>query len=586
MKEENVWRKPWSGDALKIALVYPNHYSAMAGLTVQTLYSLWNNTPQVICERFFLPESPTPLPHGDRIAPVRSIESNMALAEFDIVAFTLSYELDYPHICWFLDNAHIPLKRQDRELVQDSETSHIEKSSTSQNTLQSQENMPIVIAGGAAVRSNPLPIEQFLDAVFIGEIEPINELFLQGWFKAAEDTNNLTYQSIQAKFLHAIAKLEGFWVPAIKTLSIGGECVDRAYSHELDIVPHPIAQTHPILPPQISSDSLESFPSNMAFTDSLFIEVSRGCPHFCRFCMTGAQIKPYRFRSLANLQSIILRGKEETTFTKIAMIGSSVTDHPDFLALCRFILDQGLEFSVPSIRIDRLTLEMAQLLQQGGMKTVTIAPESGSDTLRKRINKHITNSQILQGAQILHDVGIHSLKLYLLVGLPGETDNDIGALIELVRAICEIGFGKHAIKLSINPFIPKAHTPFEIAFENYVNPSMGLLKQRIKRIQDAFRGHKQVKVDSLPLWEAYLQLLFALGDHSFGNLVLRCYEEGMKQKRWFTLLSKSKYGFQDEIQAYFSDLQNTSFGNRPWNLIHQGLLPSRLQKHWDQAQKQ
>ncbi|MHA1674279.1 MAG: radical SAM protein [Promethearchaeota archaeon] len=577
MKEENVWRKPWNGDALKIALVYPNHYSAMAGLTVQTLYSLWNNSPQVICERFFLPESHKPLPQGNRIAPVRSIENSMPLAEFDIIAFTLSYELDYPHICWFLDNALIPFKRQDRAIIAEPQA---------RKDSKSQENMPIVIAGGAAVRSNPLPLEQFLDAVFIGEIEPVNEQFFQEWFEAAQDIENLTYKSIQAKFLHNIAKLEGFWVPAIKTLSLGGECVDRAYSHELDKIPHPIAQTHPILPPRIPSDTLESFPSNMAFTDSFFIEVARGCPHFCRFCMTGAQIKPYRFRSLANLQSIILQGKEQTIFTKIALIGSSVTDHPDFLAMCRFILEQGLEFSVPSIRVDRLTLEMAQLLQQGGMKTVTIAPEAGSDSLRKRINKHITNSQILHGAQILHDVGIRSLKLYLLVGLPSETEDDIDALIELVREICEIGFGKHAIKLSINPFIPKAHTPFEVAYGNYSDPAMPLLKQRIKRIKDTFRGHKQVKVNSLPLWEAYLQLLFALGDRSFGNLVLRCYKEGMKQKQWFTLLSKAKYGFQDRIQAYFFSLQNKSFGNRPWNLIRQGLLPTRLQKHWDQANKQ
>ncbi|TFH28474.1 MAG: radical SAM protein, partial [Promethearchaeota archaeon] len=227
-----------------------------------------------------------------------------------------------------------------------------------------------------------------------------------------------------------------------------------------------------------------------------------------------------------------------------------------------------------------------KLLQQGGMKTVTIAPEAGSDTLRKRINKHITNAQILQGVQILHDVGISSLKLYVLIGLPGETEEDITALIELVRAICVIGFGKNAIKLSINPFIPKAHTPFEIAFENYIDPAMLLLKQRISQIQEAFRGHKQVKVDVLPLWEAYLQFLFALGDHTFGDLIIRCYEEGMKQKKWFTLLTKSKYGFQDGIQAYFSSLTNQSFGNRPWNVIHQGSLPSRLQQHWEQAQKQ
>ncbi|MHA1521330.1 MAG: radical SAM protein [Promethearchaeota archaeon] len=572
MKEENVWRKPWRGDALKIALVYPNYYSAMAGLTVQTLYSLWNNTPQVICERFFLPETPKPLPKGKLMKPVTSIENKMPLSEFDIIAFTLSYELDYPHICWFLENARIPLTRKEREILSEHEP----------ESKEYYVEAPIIIAGGAALRSNPLPVEKFFDAVFIGEIEPVNESFIQGWFDAATDTKNLDYKSIQAKFLHSLAIIEGFWVPALKTLSIGGECVDRAYSHELDLVPHPIAQTHPILPPRETS---ETFPSNLSFTDSFFIEVARGCPHFCRFCMTGAQIKPYRFRSLANLQSIIRKGKDETTFTKIALIGSSVTDHPDFLGLGRFILDQGLEFSVPSIRIDRLTLEMAQILKEGGIKTVTIAPEAGSDSLRKRINKHITNAQILEGVQILHDVGIPSLKLYLLVGLPGETEEDIVAIIELVQNICKIGFGKQAIKLSINPFIPKAHTPFEVAFGNYTDPAMPLLKQRIKRIQDAFSGHKQVKVGSLPLWEAYLQVIFALGDQTFGNLILQCYEEGMKQKGWFKLLSRAKFGFQDGILSYFADLQNKSFGNRPWNLIHQGILPSRLQQHWDKAQK-
>ena len=146
MKEENVWRKPWRGIMLKIALVYPNYYSAMAGLTVQTLYSLWNTSPRVICERFFLPESPNPLPQGNRMAPVRSLENEMVLADFDIIAFTLSYELDYPHICWFLDNAHIPWKRNDRAIttiITNPNKSQLKSTLPSQNILHNQNSPQI-----------------------------------------------------------------------------------------------------------------------------------------------------------------------------------------------------------------------------------------------------------------------------------------------------------------------------------------------------------------------------------------------------------------------------------------------------------
>lgn len=608
MIEKNIWKKNWNKNMLSIALVYPNSYTAMAGLTVQTLYSLWNSHPNVVCERFFLPENPSKLPKGNQMNPLQSMENGIPLKNFDIIAFTVSYELDYPHLLWFLDNARIPFFRDDRfesnALDIRLELDDLFDRNECESSLKNCEDYPLIIIGGATIRSNPLPIISFVDAAFIGEIEEVNPQFLNSWFEAFQSPQNTTNKMIQLEFLKKLKDIEGFWVPGFTEKSISKSCVERVFPKVLDEIPHPVAQIQPIIEKKSSHNHMEgknfnrysssdnnysidvAFPTNIAFQDTFFLEVTRGCPHLCRFCMTGSQIKPYRYRSLENMQNILNRGREQTNFSKIALIGSSVTDHPHFEALASYIISQGWEYSVPSIRVDKLTSSIATLLKRGGMKTITIAPETGSDSLRKRLNKHITNEQIIRGAQMLYDAGIPMLKVYLIIGFPDENNQDIEELITLVNSLCKIGFGKNSIKLSINPFIPKAHTPFEMAIDNYYDPHLASLKTKMRILENAFKTKSQIKMDFLPLWEAFLQAVFALGDENFSVFILDCYNISLSPKKWYQLATKGKYGWNTVIHQYFEKISKHPFGNRPWNVIDQKISQKSLKRQWELFEKQ
>ncbi len=561
MHELNVIKKPWREDCLRIALVYPNIYSAMAGLTIQTLYSIWNKYPNVICERFFMPskkeikafKSQNLTPNYDtttgsaRFHPaLRSIENQMPLLKFDIIAFSISYELDFPNVLWMLDNSHIPIYRNDRMKERNDEE------------IQEDRNFPLIIAGGPVIRSNPLPLEPFLDVAFIGEIEPVNDLMIESWFKSRGLESTLTYLDLQTHFLQSLNNISGFWVPALYNPKLN-KVIERVYVKNLDDFPHPIKQIIPKIEPP------EKYP--LPFGEAFYVEINRGCPHFCRFCMTGSQLKPFRNRSLERLKEIIISGIKNSGVNKVVLIGSSVTDHPKFRELIKFLVDLKVEFSIPSIRIETLTEELASLLAKGGIRTVAFAPETGTDRLRLKINKKISNEKILNGAKLLLEAGIPNVKLYILYGLPFETEEDIDAIPKLVKQIAALGFGKQGVRLSINPFIPKAHTPFESYIDNFADPNLIILKEKIKRIYTPLKGDKQIKFETLSVEEAYIQTLLALGGKEMSALILKYYQTGHEIKKWYRMTRKKHLGKEEYIIKFFQDMKANSFGHLPWNFI-------------------
>ncbi len=594
MEESNVIKKPWRDDFLKIALVYPNSYSAMAGLTIQTLYHMWNAHPNIICERFFLPTSQFSLTssqksmhskgsrknlrpfspvqsstsfednHPGQLHPkIRSLENQMPLSAFDIVAASICYEMDYPNLCWILENSHIPVFRSDRE-----EAASIEDMDGNSTTY------PLLLVGGHVIRSNPLPIDTLFDLAFIGEIEPQNSTMIEAWFTAKNDDQNTTYGMIQEHFLKALHRSPGFWCPTLDPVESHPH-ISRVYVKNLDLTPHPISQ----IIPRFSAAEKNPLP----FGESLFVEVNRGCPHFCRFCMTGSQIKPFRNRSLEVLQDIITKGIVASHVSKVVLIGSSVTDHPHFLELCSFITSLQVEFSIPSIRIETLTPQIAQALRKGGMRTVAVAPETGSDRLRKTLNKRISNAQILSGAQILLDAGIPNVKLYILYGLPHELDSDLDAIVTLARSIARLGYGKEGVRLSVNPFIPKAHTPYESSVDLYLDIKMRTLLAKLARIRDPLKGDKQIKFETLPVEEAYLQTLFSLGDSTFLQFVYECYQHGLSIKKWYRFAKAKHNTYATRHRDYLLKIQSADFGDRPWNFIEQKLPHSLLQREFEKS---
>jgi len=577
MHELNVIKKPWREDYLRIALVYPNVYSAMAGLTIQTLYNVWNKYPNVICERFFMPskkeikafKSQNLPPNYETTTgparyypPLRSIENQMPLTKFDIIAFSISYELDFPNVLWMLDNCHIPIFRNDRIIKKNNGEGDEDK------------NFPLIIAGGPVIRSNPLPLEPFLDVGFIGEIEPINDLMINSWFKSRDLESSLTYSDIQSQFLQSLQNIPGFWVPTLYNPNVHKE-IERVHVKNLDDFPHPIKQIIPKVKPS------EQYP--LPFGEAFYVEINRGCPHFCRFCMTGSQLKPFRNRSLEKLKEIIHSGIKNSGVNKVVLIGSSVTDHPKFKDLCKFLVDQKIEFSIPSIRIETLTKELASLLVKGGMRTVAFAPETGTDSLRLKLNKKISNIKILNGAKLLLEAGIPNVKLYILYGLPFETEEDVDAIPKLVKQIAALGFGKQGVRLSINPFIPKAHTPFESYIDNFADANLMTLKEKLKRIHTPLKGDKQIKFETLSVEEAYIQALLALGGTEMSDLILKYYQTGSEFKKWYRMTRKEHLGKNENIIKFFQDMKANSFGQHPWNFISQKLSYKILEKEWDKT---
>ena len=582
MHELNMIKKPWREDHLRIALVYPNIYSSMAGLTIQTLYALWNKFPNVICERFFMPSNKDIKRNypGEKISKfchfsnparfypaIRSMENKMPLNKFDIIAFSINYELDFPNVLWLLDNGHIPFLRNERI----SKNNHGENEINEEEKEGEEDFFPIILAGGPVIRSNPLPLEPFLDAGFIGEIEPVNDVMINSWFNSINSESLHTYSQIKRNFLKTLQNTHGFWIPQIYNYTDYGE-IKRVYVKNLDDFPHPIKQIIPKVEPP------EKYP--LPFGESFYVEINRGCPHFCRFCMTGSQLKPFRNRSLENLKEIIISGIKNSSVNKVVLIGSSVTDHPNFREICRFLIDQKIEFSIPSIRIETLTEELASLIAKSGMRTVAFAPETGTDRLRLKINKKISNEKIVKGAQLLLEAGIPNVKLYILYGLPFETEEDIDAIPKLVKQIAALGFGKQGVRLSINPFIPKAHTPFESYIDNFSDPNLEDLKEKLKRIYKPLKGDKQIKFETLAVEEAYIQTLLSLGGTEMSDLVLKYYQTGQEFKKWYRITRREHLGKNENIIKFFEDMKGNSFGQHPWNFISQKLSYKILEKEW------
>jgi radical SAM superfamily enzyme YgiQ (UPF0313 family) len=550
--ESNQCIKDWHSAKLKIALVFPNVYSGgMSGYTVQVLYELFNRHPEVVCERIFLPYEAIEKKYmsnrpGRELKPILSLETGHEMRDFDWIAFSVHYELDYPYILWLLDNGHIPIQYSQRE----------------------GEEYPLILIGGPAFRSNGLPLQNFIDCGLIGDFEPVWESTLNLWIQT--NSQDISMKDVKTAFLQQISSIPGWWTPHHPTTTKAS----RVWLPNLDESPVKIPPLHAIFDPPDSNP--------LTFGDSILLEINRGCPHGCRFCMTGFQNRPFRNRSLSTIKRIICEHLKSSKNPHFTLIGASVTDHPDFLAICQYLLDQHCQFSVPSIRIDTVTPEYAKLLQMGGMKTIAIAPEAGSDALRKRLNKHLTNEQIIRGCRILKESGIENLKLYLLFGLPFEQDQELEEMVALVHTIAELGFNKWGVRISLNPFIPKAHTPFERSIDMYTDIKLSELIRRLEFLERKFKPDSRIKMDSLPVIDSFIQTVFSLGDRTIGSVIEACYESGLSTKKWYQLIKREHF---PEIQTLWDRILSSVREDLPWNIIHQGYSNDFLEDEWIRAEK-
>ena len=420
--EVGAVRKDWRG-RIRVALIYPNRYEAgMANLGFHQVYRLFNESDAYVCERAFLPDPGSP--------PV-SLESRRRLLDFDILAFSLSFENDYPNIISLLEGARIPLRTADRG-----------------------EDFPLVMAGGVACMLNPEPVAPFIDCFLIGEAEEILPAFMEFF----ADTSRKDLLSVLAR------DLPGVYVPSLYTVSYHEDGTLAAMTP----APGAPSRVPRVYVPDLAKVSTCStvLTSGAAFSDSYLVEVSRGCPHGCRFCGAGFVYRPPRFRPPDLLRRCLEEGARVSSH--VGLVGAAVSDLPDLEGLCRSAGDVRLSFS--SLRADCLTESLVAALKSGGVKTATVAPEAGSQRMRDVINKGISEGDILSAVRNLVAGGIPNLKLYFMVGFPGETDQDIEELISLCRKVKDVFLEESRvlkrigeITVSLNAFVPKPATPFQWA---------------------------------------------------------------------------------------------------------------------------
>jgi len=458
--ELNVIKKDWRKVDLKIGLCYPNVYRAgMSGLTVRLLYTLFNLRDDVLCERFFVPT---------RQEPWTSLESNQSLKKFDVAAFTLQYEEDYVNVIQMLLRSGIPPRREDRKAED-----------------------PIVIAGGPCATANPEPLADFIDLFVIGEAEPVLD----------ELVNQLIDCRIDRRNIEAFADIDGVYV------SQNLNAAKRVWAQNLDEALHPVAQQVPIVD--------DRSPFMTVFGRALAVEETRGCSRSCRFCLLRHINFPMRERSLKKVENIIDEGMKKTPVGKVSLIGASIYDYSWLEDVCEYIVSQGHELSIPSLRPESVTENLAKLLVKGKQRNVSMAPDAASPRMRDVTCKQMDDETLVDAAKVLLKQGVKRLKLYFMVGLPQEKPDDVKAIADLSKKIADAGYGEKAVHLSINPLIPKPHTPFQwekMASVQYVRNSLNLLRR-------LFKGDRRFVIEGMDPRHAQIQAFLSRGDRRIGKTV-------------------------------------------------------------------
>lgn len=490
-EESGATPKNWGGK-LPVCLVYPNRYrTAMSNLGFQAVYALLNAHPDVVCERAFLPDPDELKEYGKSRTPLLSLESQRPLADFAVIAFSVSFESDYLHIPQIFKLAGMP-----------------------PFAAQRSDSSPLVMAGGAALFLNPEPVAEFVDLVCIGEAEALLPQLLALLREGME----------RSALLAQAARLPGIYVPSlyeveydaerissIRNLPGAPQRVTREWAKELDRR----VTTSEILTPETE------------FSDMFLIELSRGCPRGCRFCAAGFIYLPYRQRSLDAIKGEVARGMQKRH--RLGLVGAAVSDYRGIGELCRYILEQGGKVSVSSLRIDALDADLIRVLKASGHKTVALAPEGGSQRLRDLIKKDIDEAQILAACDLLIAGGILNLKLYFIIGLPTETMADLEEMAALVGRIRERvvaaarGEGRLGeVVLSVNPFVPKPFTPFQWCGMEEVKS----LEGKIRFLQQAVGRLANVRLQTESPRDAYLQALLSRGDRRLAPFLVTAAETG------------------------------------------------------------
>lgn len=480
--------KEWGGK-IPIAIIYPNHYSVgMSNLGFQLVYHMLNLERDVVCERLFLPEA------GQHRAshppePPLSMESQQPLRRFEILAFSVPFENDYPNVLSMLSASGIPLEAGRRLPPH-----------------------PMVWIGGVTAFLNPEPMAPFVDLFAVGEAEELLPELLQVYRSCRARRLN------KAECLEALGQVPGAYVPSLYEVRYDSRGLIRSF--------RPRGSAPPQVLRRITRDLSQVVPASRILTpmtefESLFlVEIGRGCPRGCRFCAGGHVFRPTRHRPLEVLMPVLSEGLRRRG--RIGLISPSVGDHPQIHDICEEIMSRGGAVSVASLRVDALGDPLLLSLVGSGHRTLSIAPEAGSQRIRDVIQKGLEEDRILDAVQRIAHAGIPALRLYFMIGLPLETQEDVEAVAVLTRKILHRGrkatggHGFEQLTLSVNPFVPKPATPFQ--WHPFMEVSE--LKARIKNLRQHLQKERTVTVTHEPPKWAKIQAILSRGDRRLKEVLV------------------------------------------------------------------
>jgi len=461
-KERGTVHKDWGG-RLPIALAFPNtYYLGMSSLALHSLYGLWNSRQDVVCERVFVPPLARNAPLQSMASP-SALESGSRLDYFPVIAFSLSYEMDYFNLVRLLRAAGIPPLAASRD-----------------------ESHPLIIAGGPALSANPEPLAPLLDAAVVGEVEPILDPMTDALHLIADDRD---------KALDALSRIPGLYLPNLEPRTPTHVAVARQYLPDLDIFP-----THSVI---LTPDT--------EFADMGLIEIARGCGRGCRFCLAGYAYRPARQRSVESILAQARRLLNDTE--RIGLVSAAVSDHRQIDQLAVELRKLGARISVSSMRVDPISEPLVQALAESGARTLTIAPEAGSQRLRAVINKNQSEDDVLRATELAALHGFEQIKLYFMAGLPTEDEADLEALVDLALS-CADRFPR-LVTVNITPFVPKAHTPFQ----RLAQTPAKTVRRRIGYVEKNLRKHGITVKSESPAW-AEIQGALARGDRRVAQAIL------------------------------------------------------------------
>jgi radical SAM superfamily enzyme YgiQ (UPF0313 family) len=543
-KEVGYVSKPHAG-RLRVALAFPNTYFVgMSNLGFQTVYKLFNAEDDIVCERVFLPpktELAAQLAGG---APLVTLESQTPVHDFDVFAFSVSFEWDYTNVVSLLKLAGLKPRAAER--------THRD---------------PLVVIGGAVTFVNPEPLAPFADVVAAGEGEVLIPSLLAA-FKGAADRDDL---------LRRLAAERGFYVPAFYDVRYRDDGAIEAFVPTAESGAPPVVKKAALK----TTDAVDP-PATTVFTpDSelgsrFLVEVVRGCANLCRFCWAGYNYLPVRAFPKERILALAENARRYSAHAGLVSI--ALCDHPDIEELLTRLVDMGYAISPASLRLDDLTPAILSLLRRSGERTITIAPETGSDRLRRVINKTVTNDEILAAADMIFASGFENLKLYFMIGLPTETDADLEAIRELTQQMHEIMLRHQRprghigrIVGSVNPLVPKPGTAYQwLPMEDDRS-----IDRKIRRLRTLMAGMDNVYFNIKSERHSFYQALLSLGDRRVAAAVEVAERNG---GNWRAAVAEAGV---DADFFVFRDRSRDAV--LPWDIIDGGMKDHFFRSEFDKA---